>query len=238
MKAVPNLPTQTGRVLARFDRNVDTHRQARPHGTYPGDMTEGRSEAEGHRRLHTRTHRRDSFSERDQVHGLARTMFVCDAPPLGRRPEHMIDRLTPIRPQMGRLLEHGVSAMPGLTRCMQARSAPARAECAHRRAFKVHPRRTNRVAMLQHTRTTVTTMTLIDKTMVDALARYTGTVTRCPAGRASAPDAKERGRAQFQCVCGHSGTIPYPKLFRRLRRGRRRGKPLQLRCQRCGRVLR
>jgi hypothetical protein len=70
-----------------------------------GDMTEGRSEAEGHRRLHTRTHRRDSLSERDQVHGLARTMFVCDAPPLGRRPEHRIDRLTPIRPQMGRLLE-------------------------------------------------------------------------------------------------------------------------------------
>jgi len=103
-----------------------------------GDMTEGRSEAEGHRRLHTRTHRRDSLSERDQVHGLARTMFVCDAPPLGRRPEHRIDRLTPIRPQMGRLLEHGVSAN-GLTRCMQARSAPARAECAHRRAFKVHP---------------------------------------------------------------------------------------------------
>jgi hypothetical protein len=87
-----------------------------------GDMTEGRSEAEGHRRLHTRTHRRDSLSERDQVHGLARTMFVCDAPPLGRRPEHRIDRLTPIRPQMGRLLEHGVSAN-GLTRCMQARSA-------------------------------------------------------------------------------------------------------------------
>src|SRR5262249_54696607 len=102
-----------------------------------GDMTEGRSEAEGHRRLHTRMHRRDSLSERDQVHGLARTMFVCDAPPLGRRPEHRIDRLTPICPQMGRLLDHGVSAN-GLTRCMQARSAPARAECAGRRAFKVH----------------------------------------------------------------------------------------------------
>ena len=57
----------------------------------------------------------------------------------------------------------------------------------------------NRVAMLQHIRTTVTTMTE-DKTIVDALARYTGTVTRCPAGRASAPDAKERGRAQFRCL--------------------------------------
>jgi hypothetical protein len=163
-------------------------------------------------------------------------MFVCDAPPLGRRPEHRIDRLTPIHPQMGRLLEHGVSAN-GLTRCMQARSAPARAECAHRRAFKVHPRCSNGVAMLQHTRTTVTTMTE-DKTMVDALARYTGTVTRCPPGRASAPDAKERGRAQLQCVCGHAGTMPYPTLFKRLWWGRRRGKPLRLRCQRCGRVLR
>jgi hypothetical protein len=50
-------------------------------------------------------------------------MFVCDVPPLERRPEHRIDRLTPIHPQMGRLLEHGVSAN-GLTRCMQARSAP------------------------------------------------------------------------------------------------------------------
>ena len=91
--------------------------------------------------------------------------------------------------------------------------------------------------MLQHTRTTVTTMTL-DKTMVDALASYTGTVMRCPPGRASAPDVKERGQAQFQCVCGHSGTMPYPTLFNRLRRGRRRRKPLRLQCQRCGRVLR
>ena len=92
--------------------------------------------------------------------------------------------------------------------------------------------------MLQHTRTTVTTMTQ-DKTMVDALASYTGTVTRGRPGRARAPDAKlQRGQAQFQCVCGHAGTMPYPTLFKWLRRGRRRGKPLRLRCQRCGRVLR
>ena len=181
----------------------------------------------------TRTRAREQYGS---VHGRARTMFVCDVPPLGRRPEHRIDRLTPIRPQMGRLLEHGVSAN-GLTRCMEARSAPARAECAHRRAFKVHPRCSNRVAMLQHTRTTVTTMTQ-DKTMVDALASYTGTVTRGRPGRARAPDAKlQRGQAQFQCVCGHAGTMPYPTLFKRLRRGRRRRKPLRLRCQRCGRVL-
>src|SRR5262249_47342221 len=137
---------------------------------------------------------------------------------------------------MGRLLEHGVSAN-GLTRCMEARSAPARAECAHRRAFKAHPLCSNRVAMLQHTRTTVTTMTQ-DKTMVDALASFTGTGMRCPPGRASAPAAKERGQAQCRCVCGHGGKMPYPTLFKRLRRGRRRGKPLRLRCQRCGRVLR
>jgi hypothetical protein len=91
--------------------------------------------------------------------------------------------------------------------------------------------------MLQYIRTTVTTMTE-DKTIADALARYTGTVTRYPAARASAPDAKERGRAQCQCVCGHAGTMPYPTLFKRLRRGRRRRKPLRLRCQRCGQVLR
>jgi lysyl-tRNA synthetase class I len=76
-----------------------------------------------------------------------------------------------------------------------------------------------------------------DKTMVDLLASYTGTVTRCPPGRASAPTVKERGQAQFQCACGHAGTMPYPTLFKRLRWGRRRRKPLRLRCQRCGRVL-
>ena len=83
----------------------------------------------------------------------------------------------------------------------------------------------------------MTTMTQ-DKTMVDALGSYTGTVTQCPPGRARAPDVKECGQAQFQCGCGHAGTMPYPKLFKRLRRGRRRRKPLRLRCQRCGRVLR
>jgi hypothetical protein len=66
------------------------------------------------------------------------------------------------------------------------------------------------------------------------LANYARTVTRLPPGPASAPDVKERGQAQFQCPCGHAGTMPYPKLFRRLRRKR----PMQLRCQRCGRVLR
>jgi hypothetical protein len=91
--------------------------------------------------------------------------------------------------------------------------------------------------MLQHTRITVTTMTE-DKTMVDALGSYTGTVLQCPPGRARAPDVKQRGQAQFQCVCGHAGTLPYSTLFERLRRERRQRKQLRLRCQRCDRVLR
>ena len=51
-------------------------------------------------------------------------------------------------------------------------------------------------------------------------AKFTGTVTRCPPGEGTAPDAKEYGQAQFKCRCGHAGTMPYPKLFKRLRRGR------------------
>ena len=65
-------------------------------------------------------------------------------------------------------------------------------------------------------------------------AKLTGKVTSYPPGRGMAPDAKEYGRAQFKCVCGHAGTMPYPTLFKMLRRGR----PMRLRCQRCGRVLR
>jgi hypothetical protein len=92
---------------------------------------------------------------------------------------------------------------------------PARAECAHLRAFKVHPRCSNRLAMLQHTRITVTTMTE-DQTIVDALASYTGTVTRCPAGRASASErsvaersssvsAAMRGRGPTRSCSGGCG---------------------------------
>lgn len=65
-------------------------------------------------------------------------------------------------------------------------------------------------------------------------AKLTGKVTSYPPGRGTAPDAKEYGRAQFKCRCGHAGTMPYPMLFKRLRRR----KPLRLRCERCGRVLR
>ena len=178
----------------------------------------------------TRTRAREQYGS---VHGRARTMFVCDVPPLGRRPEHRIDRLTPIRPQMGRLLEHGVSA-DGLTRLHGSPLRPL----PGRSVPTSEPSRLQGHCFNAH-RTTVTTMMMMDKTMVDALAAYTGTVTVCPSGRGKAPDAKrQRGRAQFQCVCGHAGTMAYPKLFQRLRRGRRRGKPLRLRCQRCGRVLR
>jgi hypothetical protein len=73
-----------------------------------------------------------------------------------------------------------------------------------------------------------------EETTDDAMAKFAGTVTRCPPGEGTAPDAKERGRAQFKCACGHAGTMPYPMLFKRLRRR----KPLRLRCERCGRVLR
>jgi hypothetical protein len=69
---------------------------------------------------------------------------------------------------------------------MEARSAPARAECAHRRAFKVHA----------HCFSTHRQGDDEDKTMVDALASYTGTVMRCPPVRASAPDVKERGQTR------------------------------------------
>jgi hypothetical protein len=41
MKAVPKASHTDGRVLARFDRNVETHRQARPHGTYLGRHDRG-----------------------------------------------------------------------------------------------------------------------------------------------------------------------------------------------------
>jgi len=62
-------------------------------------------------------------ADHGSAHGLAGTMFVCAAPPLGRRPEHRIDRLTPIRPQMGRLAEHGALLLH-LTWCMQKRASP------------------------------------------------------------------------------------------------------------------
>ena len=72
------------------------------------------------------------------------------------------------------------------------------------------------------------------KTLVDIAARYVGPVIRCRPGRANAPDAKEYGEAQYQCICGHAGAMPYPKLFKRLRRKR----PMRLTCERCGRVMR
>jgi hypothetical protein len=67
----------------------------------------------------------------------------------------------------------------------------------------------------------------------DLVASYTGEVTRYHPGVASAPDVKERGRAQYQCTCGNAGTMPYPQLFKLLYKKR-----LQLQCERCGRVMR
>jgi hypothetical protein len=81
-----------------------------PEGT--GNCTTGRADA-------------DSLTRAVWIGARARRgMFVCDAPPLGRRLEHRIDRLTPIRPQVGRLFEHDVSAN-GLTRLHSSALRPA-----------------------------------------------------------------------------------------------------------------
>jgi hypothetical protein len=77
-------------------------------------------------------------------------------------------------------------------------------------------------------------MAIDEETTDDAIPKFTGTVTSYPPGQGTAPDATEYGRAQFKCRCGHAGTMAYPKLYRRLRRR----KPLRLRCERCGWVLR
>jgi hypothetical protein len=82
--------------------------------------------------------------------------------------------------------------------------------------------------------TKATIMAKDDEATNAAIANYTGPVTRCPPGQANAPNVREYGQAQFKCVCGNAGTMPYRKLFKRLRRQR----PLRLRCERCGRVLR
>ena len=162
-----------------------------------------------------------------------RDMFVCEAPPPERRPEHRTDQADPGPPANGGKARRTCVPAAVLTRCMQVRFARARAKCAHRRAFKVHGH------CLNAHRTTVTTMTTEQETISDLVASYAGTVTRCPPGKPRAPAAKEYGQAQLiRCRCGHAGTMPYPMLFKRLRRGRRRRKPLGLRCQRCGRVLR
>src|SRR5262249_2617030 len=55
MKAVPKASHTDGRVLARFDRNVETHRQARPHGTHLGNMTKGRSRRAAERKVYHAT---------------------------------------------------------------------------------------------------------------------------------------------------------------------------------------
>lgn len=81
-------------------------------------------------------------------------------------------------------------------------------------------------------------MTTDEDMIADAIARFAGTVTRYPPGKATAPEVKEYGQAHFRCSnskCGYMGTMPYPKLFKRLRLG---DKPLLLRCERCGRALR
>src|SRR6188472_1302378 len=112
----------------------------------------------------------------------------------------------------------------------RARFARARAECAHRRAFmgSISP-------STKHTLTVTTMKMKIEDRTPDSVSRSDEIVVkRCPRGHARAPDVKRYDQSQFRCVCGHRGTLPYPVLFKLLRRRR---KPMRLRCQRCGRVL-
>lgn len=127
------------------------------------------------------------------------------------------DRLTPSHPQ-GSSPTWVSAAGPNV---VAEKHAPpcARAECAHRQSLHG--------CMERDVKRT-------DETMTQAVAAYTGPVTRCRAGRARAPAMKQTGEAHFRCTCGHPGTMPYPKLFRRLRRG----KPMKLTCRKCGRVFR
>jgi hypothetical protein len=221
MKAGANRPQSTLWTRTVWHGSTEmsrSHRQARLCGTHRGRQDQ-RGEAEGHRRLHTRTRRRDSrMREHDRCKGTQGPCSSAAAPPPEWRPEHRIDRPTPIRPRMGRLLEHGVVCRwPNSVVSQHASPLPGRSVPTDR-AFTVA------CTMLQHTRTTVTVMT-----------NETVTVTRCPPGKPRAPDAKKpRGKAQFRCRCGHHGTMPYPRLFKRLRRR----KPLRLRCELCGEVLR
>ena len=207
--------------------SVETHRQARLCGTYLGNMTKGRSRRASEL---TSTGRADADSHMRAVWIGAR---VRSGPCRLRRPAAGNEtgaqdrQASPDPPANGKAPRHGVSAN-GLTRCMQARLPRARGECAHRRAFKVHVDASTTHWKME------TTMGDDETSIKDAIASFIGTVTRCPPGHGTAPDAKERGQAQFKCVCGHRGTMPYPKLFKRLRRRR----PMLLRCQRCGRVLR
>ena len=143
---------------------------------------------------------------------------VCAAPPPVRRAEHRTDRPTPVRPQMG-ARRHGVSAAgPNLGACKHLRPMPGRSVPTARGLHGCMDMRTK---------------TMVDAAMLDAVATYTGTIKQCPTGRARAPEEKRFGEAQFQCACGQVGTMPYLKLFRHLRQ-----RPLTLKCQRCGRVLR
>jgi hypothetical protein len=56
-------------------------------------------------------------------------------------------------------------------------------------------------------------MTIDEETTDDAIAKFTGVVTRCPPGEGTAPDAKEYGQTQFRCTCGHRGTMAYQALL-------------------------
>jgi hypothetical protein len=112
MKAVPKA-FHTGRERFWLGSTEMSRQDTSPSPTMrdaPWEHDQGEKPKGIGRTAHTDAPTRTRTCERyGSVHGHAGTMFVCAAPPLGRRPEHKVDRLTPARPPMGRLLEHGVS---------------------------------------------------------------------------------------------------------------------------------
>jgi len=130
---------------------------------------------------------------------------------------------------MGRLAEHGVSA--NAQHALPETGRSVRAEMLSNETCRSAG---GEVAGGSETTDNGEHKTTDEETTDNLIAKFTGAVTKCPPGEGRAPDAKEYGQAQFRCACGHHGTMAYPKLFGRLRRR----KPLRLRCELCGRVVR
>jgi hypothetical protein len=69
-----------------------------------------------------------------------------------------------------------------------------------------------------------------DPTTRVAIMRYTGPLTKCPAGFARAGELKKPERVEFRCPsCGLPGSIRFARL--------RSCRPINLRCRHCGRKL-
>jgi hypothetical protein len=194
--------------------------------------------------LHTRTHRR-GLAHASSMDRCTDAQVPCRLrrPAASTENQAQDQQADPGPPANGKACRHGVSAN-GLTWvALGARFARQGGVCPPPSLHGLHdddddddddddvsPSPT-------HQPTGTTTMFNHDDetTVAEMITSYSGTVTRCPSGRASAPDARHRGKVQLRCVCGHVGEMRYDHLFRRLRR---KGMPMQLRCTQCGRVLR